>query len=840
MTNAAATKRKEPSRRARPAYHPLVIVTAAVCAGMLFDRFAPLGIRAGLIAWWLAAGAGLALWLVAWLLKRDRIATFALLFSLAALGGGWHHHRWCLFPENDLANFARGGSQPVALEAIALSEPRIIPAPPREPLRAIPSGDRSRMDVEIVSVRDGRAWRPAAGRSRLTVDGHLLGVHAGDRLTVFAQLAKTDSPRNPGEIDFAAHARADRRRSVLNTSYPDCVTVSERAATWSAAGAIDRLRLRGDRLLREYVSPDQSGLAAALILGSRDQLDLERIETFMRTNTIHFLAISGLHVAVMAGCLFVGLRWGWMPRRWALAAVVAATITYTLITDAPPSAVRAAAIIVLICGAMWCGRPCLPLNCLAAAALLVLALNPADLFRTGPQLSFLAVAVLCLLGPHWSKLRDRDALDRLVERTRPLPQRLSTWLLRWWWRATLITAAVWAATLPLIVERFHLVAPIAILLSPVLAPLVAVALMSGLAVLLTGWLAPPVAKLFGMLCGASLESIDTLVAWGDSLPLSHFWVPSPALWLLALFYVGLAIWAASPHRRPGWRVGVAVVVVWITAAIAGLWSLRRPSDDLECAFLSVGHGCCVVLHLPDGGTMLYDAGKLGSPSGAAHSVAQYLWSRGITRLDAVVVSHADVDHFNALPNLAERIRIDAVYVAPRMSRDMALGEDESLAVLNAALDRHAIALRTLSQGDDLQKGDCRIHVLHPQPEGVSGSDNANSLVLLVECCGRRLLLPGDLEREGIRRLLAQSPVDCDVLLAPHHGSAHSNPPGFSRHFAPEWVIISGGRTQTSDQVVASFAFAGAEVLHTTDQGAVQVVIDGGGGLTVTPIGRPPP
>jgi competence protein ComEC len=331
-----------------------------------------------------------------------------------------------------------------------------------------------------------------------------------------------------------------------------------------------------------------------------------------------------------------------------------------------------------------------------------------------------------------------------------------------------------------------------------------------------------------------LRAIDELVAWGDGLPLSHFWVPAAALWWLAVFYVGFAIWSAAPHRRPGWRVSWSAAALWLALAAAGLWVQRRPSEQLECAFLSVGHGCCVVLHLPDGGTMLYDAGKLGSPSGSAHMIAQYLWSRGITRLDAVLISHADVDHFNALPQLAERIDIDAVYLAPRMAQDMARGDDRSLDVLRAALDKHGIAVRTLAQGDELDRGECRLRVLHPRPEGERGSDNANSLVLLVECHGRRLLLPGDLEQGGVARLLVQPAQDCDVLLAPHHGSSHSNPPGFAKHFTPEWVVVSGGMTQTSPEVAESFVAAGADVLHTARHNAVRVRVGEDGTLDVAP------
>jgi competence protein ComEC len=124
---------------------------------------------------------------------------------------------------------------------------------------------------------------------------------------------------------------------------------------------------------------------------------------------------------------------------------------------------------------------------------------------------------------------------------------------------------------------------------------------------------------------------------------------------------------------------------------------------------------------------------------------------------------------------------------------------------------------------------CTLRLLHPPPEGVppknkrDDRDNANSIVLAVEYAGRRLLLPGDLEKTGISRLLTEPALDCDVLLAPHHGSAQSNVPGFAGWCTPEWVVISGGH-DVAPAVPATYADRGARVLHTAEDGAVHVVL----------------
>ena len=109
-----------------------------------------------------------------------------------------------------------------------------------------------------------------------------------------------------------------------------------------------------------------------------------------------------------------------------------------------------------------------------------------------------------------------------------------------------------------------------------------------------------------------------------------------------------------------------------------------------------------------------------------------------------------------------------------------------------------------------------------------GNDNANSIVLAIECEGRRILLPGDLESPGLEAVLAEEPWDCGVLLAPHHGSRQSNPPGLARWSAPEWVVVSGSLNDYQPETEATYVAVGAEVLHTGRAGAVRVVVENGG------------
>lgn len=802
-----------------PRYQPLVLVAAALAAGIVADRYSP----ASAVVWWLIALATWCGWLLAWRLRWTQFATALLCCSVAGLGAAWHHQRWRLFGEDEIGRFAVDEARPVCLEAIAVGSPRWVPAPPDDPLCAIPRGERSRLAIRASAVRDGDEWQPASGIVQLWVDGRLSEVGVGDRLRVVGQLSASAAAQNPGEFDFASHARADRQLSRFSSDFPECLQVIDRGPTWSFSRLLDRLRQGGDRLLWRRLDERRAPLAAALLLGLREELDLDITAAFAQTGTVHVLSISGLHVGMLALFLFWIMRLELLGRRLALSCVALVTLGYALVIDAEPPAVRATVVVLLVCLAQWRRDGWLPFNLLALAAIIVLAMNPCELFRIGPQLSFLAVATLAWFGPRLAARPVTDPLDRLIVRTRPWPQRLARRTGRWAWQTVALSFVVWGTSAPLVLAQFHLVSPATLVLTPLLAAPVALTLLSGFIVLALGWLVPPLGAAAATLCDISLDVIGRGVEFASGVSSSHFWAPGPAAWWLTGFYAALTVWAIAPSLRPPRRWCAAALAVWLAAGFTVPLLTRRDEPHLQCTFLSVGHGCAVVLELPDGKTLLYDAGRLGSPQAGARSVSGYLWQRGITHLDAIVLSHADVDHYNAVPELLQKFSVGVIYATPTMLYD----EGAAMHKLITAIDAARVPLRETWSGDRLRMtDDCHIEVWHPTRDGVLGGDNANSLVLDVEYQGRRILLTGDLESPGMDDLLAESPAHCDVILAPHHGSLRSDPPGFAAWTTPEVVVISGSFADHRPEVEKAYREQHATVLTTADCGAVTVSVKG--------------
>jgi competence protein ComEC len=465
------------------------------------------------------------------------------------------------------------------------------------------------------------------------------------------------------------------------------------------------------------------------------------------------------------------------------------------------------------------------MNSLAAAALVVLALNPAYLFNVGAQLSFLCVAGLIWLGGQradtdWSD----DPLERMVVANLGWLARSRHHLISWLIDLAIIGVVIGLLTLPLVAARFHIVSPVSLLLNTVLWIPMSLSVLAGFGVLAFGTIFPPLAYLSGWLSELNFLALEWVINIACRLPGSHFWTSGPADWWLVGFYGGLALLWAFPALRLSRRGYAMLLVAWIAVGLVPrFWP--RDGDRLDCTFLSMGHGCAVFMETPGGRTLLYDAGQLGAPSAGVRTLSNYLWKRGISRLDVVMLSHPDTDHYNALPGLLGKFSVGEVWVSPAMFKT----KSHAVCYLRDALMSHGVVVREVIVGERLaEPSGCTVEILHPHGHQAAGNDNAGSLVAVVSHHQRRILLPGDLESPGLEALLAGAPQPATVLLAPHHGSRKSNSPALARWSSPAYVVFSGDGRWSLPESEAAYHAVGSRVLHTFDGGAIQVEIDAAG------------
>jgi competence protein ComEC len=800
---------------------PLVPVALAVTAGIVADRY--LGIP--LVFSLLLAGLGLVAWAVTSRGPRPGLSLVYLALSAAGVGAAYHHWQRDVYAADDIGNFASDEARPTHLRGVIEEEPVIAWRPPQSPLQSIPAvegADPTFAVLRVTHARQEREWRPVSGRAQLVVSGHLDKLHVGDEVEVVGRLVAPQGPANPGEADHAAKLRDQHIRArVLVRKTADGVTRLAEGWPRSFRGWLGVIRAWGQRTLRETL-PEHSGVATALLLGEGSTMTAQDWEKYKRTGVVHVLAISGLHLVILAAFLWGVLRVAGVRRRHGAWFVALFVLGYALLTGGRPPAMRAAVMVCVVCGGMILRRPALAANALALAWLVVALINPTDLFTAGCQLSFLSVAVLHWGVGRWFE-RKRDPLEQLMEESRPAWLR---WLRRLGGRiamAYVVMLVMWLVLAPMVAWRYHLVSFPGLVIGPPVVLLTAVALICGFLLLLTAPWCWPLAMLLAWPTRWCLAATEFLVDHGDRMHLGHWYVGDVPEWWLCIFYVGLLAVLMLETLRPHWRwaatAGLASLCVALVGGAAGTaMPAAATPDELRCTFLAVGHGGCTVLELPDGRTLLYDAGALAGPDVTRRQIAPYLWNRGIRRIDELFLSHADLDHFNGLPALLERFAVGQVTWTPSFKDKKTPGVEEMLRVL----EQYGLEPRVARAGDHFSAGAVEMEVLHPPAVGPEGNEKARSLVLLVRHADHSILLTGDLEGPGLERVLGLPRPAVDVLMAPHHGSRIANTPGLAEWANPRVVISCQGPPRWPARAPSPYQLRGVRVLGTWPHGAITV------------------
>jgi competence protein ComEC len=801
---------------------PLVPLAVAFAAGVVADRFGgPWGtVGWGSIALIASAGLGAGLW------RRPYAPIPVVLVVIMALGGGWHHARWSDLAPDDLARSVSEQPRPAWVRGVLRDVLGIYPGDP----------GLTRAVLEVTGVRDGAYWRSASGRALVVIVGPRPDLVAGEAVQAAGSLERVAGPLNPGEFDARDYLRAQGIR--LHLAVDDRQGVwrerSTPSGSWSWTWRRGVVRAWSRARLVERLDTRVAPLAAALLLGQREGVDPDVNDAFARTGTTHLLAISGLHLQALGFVLWFVFRALGLGRRGAFAAVALATVAYALLVGLAPSVVRSAAMTLVVCTAGMIDRSVRPANTLALAALVTLALNPAYLFDVGCQLSFLAIAAIVWgSSPVFAWWTDRGTpLDRLEQKFESRWRGRLRGCGRWLMQMILISLVVWLVTLPLVTLRFHIASPIGIALNIPLIPLTTVALLaSGLTLALSALWAPlgVPAACVSDLC---LRVTDAVVRWGAAVRWGHRFVPPPSCaWVLGVYALLTLATAAqvgrwpAPARRGAW----GLLTVWVALGVAlSLARFPRPGGPLNAEVLAVGHGLAIVISTGDGHTLVYDCGRMRDPSVGRRIIAPALWARGVRHIDMVVLSHADSDHYNGLPDLLDRFSVGEVRVPPSFASPANPGAVDLLRDVRS----RGVPIRPIAAGDHWQTTAARFSVWHPPHAGAFSpdrtSDNARSVVLDLEADGHHVLLTGDLENEGLDALSRCRLPPLAVLLSPHHGGRTANPTWLYEWAEPRLVVVSQRQPASGSNDALAPLDAQHILLRTWQRGAIRLRWTGGG------------
>ena len=639
-------------------------------------------------------------------------------------------------------------------------------------------------------------------------------LHPGNVVAVSGTYYKGRGQRNPGEFDYNNYLFSKNITGILYVNQKSDITLHDKRAN-IFSDLIFQVRKFIDSKFTELHSKETAALLRGLLLADRGEIDYETKTQFINSGVIHVLAVSGLHVGFIAIIFyFLFGRFGIILRS---VLTIAGLIIFMLITGVPPSVFRATLMAVVIIIGFATNRSTNLFNSLAIAALILLLINPNELFLPGFQLSFSAVLAIGAIYPLIEKGIKKLHIENKIVKYIILFMGVSF--------------SAQLGTLPLTLIYFGKVSVIALFTNLLVIPAIGVIIGIAFFTLIIGLISPFIAAYYALANELITTLMFKLVAFTGDLDFSHILIRGYSFLDALIFYFFLILMV---YYLPRFRSVTAAVII-IFLSVVNIYLISSIDDKellaenkLSILMIDVGQGDSFLVKFPNNKTALIDAGNVTmNYDNGERVVMPLLEYLGINKIDYGIVSHIDTDHYAGFISLILNDKIKEIY---KPGIDTSSIKDIKF---EKFLKQFKIPVSYYNT-QVLQTGNSKVYILNNNNyfSGDNISSNERSGIIKIVYGNSSIIFTGDAgkETEYIYTSVYKKFLDSDVLKVGHHGSESSTSVEFLNYVSPKISLISAGIKNSYGHpvidVLNRIQKSGSQIFRTDKEGAVILQSDG--------------
>lgn len=671
------------------------------------------------------------------------------------------------------------------------------------------STGKIRWDLAVKETQLGALTSTQKYKARILADEVETQPTLGDEVRITGIIIPVSEKRNPHEFDYKAYLRSQGISVQVKAEVLREIVPNKKILEWVW------WREKALALVEKNFNKETAPIAKALLVGYKQDLDSDSKRAFARSGLSHIMAVSGLHVGFIVAPFWIIIPYFWTKKHGSmigLVILILLLICYAGITGFSPSVMRASVMAGFLSFGKLFHRVNNSINLTAAAAIVLLIIDPSQLFEIGFQLSFAAVLIILLILP-------------VVQDTLPYWVRV-----RWYGKplmVVIVSLVVQFGLYPLQVHYFGEISLISPIANALFVPLLGVIVPLSLVTLFITAFTPfagfilnyPSLIFLGLMNDFVITAANWEWAWTTaSLNSNLFFI----FWLFLICTV--SSWKIPAMK---WKLAIGMIASLCVITSLSVAEKLQPAK-LTITFFDVGQGDATLIRTPSGKNVLVDAGVWSPTYNSGRSIIlPHLQASGIEKLDAVFLSHPHADHIGGIIDLIEGIPIDVIY-------NSGYEYDSNLytSYLEAAAER-SIPVRSLHAGDTLGIDPVMLFlVLGPEGKVYNADPNEHSLILNVIYGNSEFLFTGDAGIHQEKRLIEYygDLLDTDLLKVGHHGSKTSSGNSFLDQVTPEIAVISLAENNRfrhpHPEAVARLGESKAELLFTSKERSVIVESDG--------------